>query len=350
MPFVREDIKKIQSESSTSLKDDHQEFIRFDQNENPFDEVFTYNRYPEKFQKIFRSTFCTYYNVLPQQIVLNRSVSEHLLRIFLMTCTNNGTDNILFVGATPREYITMAELANINYSSGMEVNPFTVNKVTISSENSLKESKVIVLSSPNHLTGHALRTDEIKDICISHSTSLVVIDESLFEYTDAISAVTLLDEVENLVVLRSFSHFWGMAGVGISLAITNEQFASVLQNVTSPFVVDTQSLSYIQYIAETFRKSRTVFHTKTAVITERERLEAFLQSSPLVKKVFPSDANFLLVSFTKDSFELYKSLLEKQILVHFCNGQEFVDQNCLRITVGTPVDNTVLIDVLQSLE
>lgn len=347
MSFVREEIIKIQSESSISMKDDHQDFILLDQNENPFDEVFTYNRYPEKFQQKFRSTFCTYYNVLPHQIVLNRNVSEHLLRIFLMTCTY-GTDNILFVGATPNEYIAMAELANIDYTYDMEGDPFIVDKAIVSSKNSLNEPKVIVLSSPNHLTGHALRTDEIKDICISHSSSLVVVDESLFEYTDAISAITLLDEVANLVVLRSFSHFWGMAGIGISLAIANEQFATILQNITSPFVVDTQSLSYIQHIAETFRKSRTVFHTKTAVITERERLEAFLQSSPLVHKVFPSDANFLLVSFTIDSFKLYERLKEKQILVHYCIEKEFVEHNCLRISVGTPVDNTVLIDVLQT--
>ena len=348
IPFVREVINSIHSENSVIFTSDNQEIIRFDRNENSFDEVFTYNRYPEKFQQKFRSTFCTYFNVLPNQMVLNRSVSEHLLRIFLMTCVA-GKDNIVFAGCMPDEYLTIAQLANIDYIHTIE-SPFSeVHSSSLTSKDSMNPPKVIVLSSPNHFTGQALRTDQIKEICTLNNNSLVVVDESYFEYTDAISAILLLEEVENLVVLRSFSHFWGMAGVGISIAIAKEEFASLLQNVTPPYVVDTQCLSYIQYIAETFRKSRTVFHTKTAIITERERLETFLQSSPLVKKIFPSEANFLLVSFTKDSYELYQQLLEKNIVVHYCNQKEFIEQNCLRISIGTPVDNTVLIDVLQSL-
>lgn len=321
--------------------------ILLDQNENPFDEVFTYNRFPEKFQQKFRSTFCTFYNVVPQQIVLNRSVADHLLRIFLLTCSAKES-SVVFAGATPTEYLTMAELAGVRYFNAIGNDPFIVDASFVTSICS-SQPKVIVLSSPNHFTGQSLRTDVIKEICENNSQGIVVVDESLFEYTDAISAISLLDEIGNLIVLRSFSHFWGMAGVGISIAIANEEFSSVLQKVTSPFVVDTQSLSYIQHIAETFRKSRTVFHTKTAIITERERLETFLQSSPIVSKVFPSDANFLLVSFTKNSMELYETLLANKILVHYCHEKEFVDQNSLRISVGTPVDNTVLIDVLQSL-
>lgn len=341
IPIVRDEVKNIRSEVSTTILAENQDSIHLDKNENPFDEVFTYNRFPEKFQHKFRSTFCTYYNVLPHQMVVNRSVSEHLLRIFLMTC-QSGIDSIAFVGAMPQEYLHTAKLANISFSLDIGLDSF-------SHSLSLNTPKVIVVSSPNHFTGQALRTDEILEICKNNENSWIVVDESLFEYTDAISAISLLDEVNNLIVLRSFSHFWGMAGVGISIAITNEEFASLLQNVTPPYVVDTQSLSYIQHIAETFRKSRTVFHTKTAVITERERLETFFHSLPIVKKVFPSVANFLLVSFTKSSSEIYESLLEKNIIVHSCHEPEFVKENCLRISIGTPVDNTVLIDVLQSL-
>lgn len=341
MPFVRDEIKDIRYETTYTISAENQDIIHLDKNENPFDEVFTYNRFPEKFQQKFRSTFCTYYNVLPHQMVVNRSVSEHLLRIFLMTC-QSGIDSIAFAGTMPQEYVSIAKLANISYTLDLRLD-------LISSSNVLKDSKVIVISSPNHFTGQALRTDEIKEICINNENSWIVVDESLFEYTDAISAISLLDEVNNLIVLRSFSHFWGMAGLGISIAIAKEEFATLLQNVTPTYVVDTQSLSYIQHIAETFRKSRTVFHTKTAVITERERLETFFQSSPIVKKVFPSQANFLLVSFTKSSTEIFEALLEKNILVHYCHEVEFVKENCLRISIGTPVDNTVLIDVLQSL-
>lgn len=325
-----------------------EDFILLDKNENSFNEVFTYNRFPEAFQSKFRSTFCTYYNILPQQMVLNRSVADHLLRIFLLTRFNE-LSSILFVGATPPEYLKMAELADVKVANSIAEDPFTIDAEFVNNSQESLETTVIVLSSPNHFTGQALRTDTIKEICTMNQLSLIIVDESLFEYTDALSAISLLDEVENLVVIRSFSHFWGMAGVGISIAIGHPEFIEVLQNVTSPYVVDTQSLSYIQYIAESFRKSRTVFHTKTAIITERERLETFFHSSPLVEKVYPSEANFLLVSFNNDSEELYKKLLEKNIVVHYCKQPALRKLNCIRITVGSPVDNTVLMDVLQSL-
>jgi histidinol-phosphate aminotransferase len=343
-------VEKLQNissnESLTQIED--QNIILLDENENPFDEVFTYNRNPEAFQHTFRSTFCTYYNVLPSQIVLNRNVSDHLLRIFLLTSAQKES-SILFVGPTPPEYKKMAELAGVQNYNFVGKDPFVVDEVFVNQIHSQQKPNVIVLSSPNHYTGQALRTDTINEICTSNPQAVVIVDESLFEYTDAISAISLLDEVDNLVILRSFSHFWGMAGVGISLAISHSNFTEVLQSVTSPYVVDSQSLSYIQHIADTYRKSRTVFHTKTAVITERDRLIDFFESLPIVNKIYPSDANFLLISFKKDSEEVYNQLLEQKIAVHFCKEEELRTLNCLRISVGTPVDNTVLIDVFSSM-
>ena len=344
---ILDNLQYISSQESLFHTED-QDIIHFDKNENPFDEVFTYNRNPEEFQEKFRSTFCTYYDVLPSQIVLNRSASDHLLRILLLT-TLNEVSSIVFVGPTPPEYMKMAELAGVHHYNSVGNDPFVIDNVFVNNIQSQQEPSVIVLSSPNHYTGQALRTDIIKEICENNSKAIVIVDESLFEYTDAISAISLLEEVGNLIVLRSFSHFWGMAGVGISLAISHIDFTEVLQSVTSPYVIDTQSLSYIQHIADTFRKSRTVFHTKTAIVTERERLTSFFESLSIVIKVYPSDTNFLLISFHKDSEELYNQLLEEKIVVHFCKESTLRNLNCLRITVGTPVDNTVLIDVFTSI-
>jgi|GEM_PF-2591091 len=338
----------IQTTRETILSDSNSDVIYFDENENPFDEVFTYNRFPHPYQKQFLNSISTFYGVYPKQIVANRSIAQHLQLIFSICCSAD-TDSIVFFGPTNQESIKATLIAGINYTIEIGMFPFEISSDFVNTITTKQTPKIIVLSSPNNVIGLVLRTDTIKEICITNPMSLVIVDESLFEYADTISAISLLDEVENLIVLRSFSHSWGMAGIGISLAISTPEIIEVYKKISPMYCIDSQSLSFAQHIADTFRKSRTIFHTKTAVVTERERLEIFFKSLSIVKTVFDSEANFLLLSLNVDAVNVFVSLTKENLFVHLCEETALKDLHCLRISVGTPVDNTVLINSFQTI-
>jgi histidinol-phosphate aminotransferase len=176
----------------------------------------------------------------------------------------------------------------------------------------------------------------------SRFNGIVVVDEAYIDFAERPSASTLIEECPNIIVLQTFSKAWGLAGVRLGMAIADEDVINVMNTVKYPYNVNVLSAATVmELISKDGPDVRLI-------LTERIRLADNLRGVPIVEKVYPSDANFLLVKFA-DPKGVYKYLAENGIIVRDRSTQPLCE-GCLRITVGTPADNDQLINILMRLK
>ena len=171
----------------------------------------------------------------------------------------------------------------------------------------------------------------------------MVLDEAYIDFNAPYSFLQQLDKYPNLVILQTFSKAWGMAGLRLGMAFASPQIISVLNKVKAPYNINA---AVQQLAAQMISGNTNVAQTTQQLVAARAALSAALQAFPFVKKVFPSDANFLLVR-VDDAGRLYVYLKDKGIIVRNRSGMALCD-NCLRITVGTAGENKSLITALNA--
>jgi histidinol-phosphate aminotransferase len=202
------------------------------------------------------------------------------------------------------------------------------------------QTKIIWLCSPNNPSGNLLREADILAI-LNGFSGLVVIDEAYADYSDAPSWVARLDEFPNLVVLQTFSKAWGMAALRLGMAFASEDLIRILSKVKAPYNINglTQqillsALEHSAYVKEVVNQTRVLRHALAQQLAEL----------PQVVKVYPSDANFLLVKF-EDSAAVFQHLMAQGVIVRD-RSKVLLCENCLRITVGTATENALLLQHL----
>lgn len=313
--------------------------IFVDANENPYGEPL--NRYPDPFQGNIRSRVAALKGVREGQLMFGNGSDEPIDLIYRVFCRPR-LDNVVAIEPTYGMYRVEADINDVEYRT-----------VNLDSDYSLyadrllaatdAQTKVIWLCSPNNPTGNLLAQQQVKRILESFH-GIVVVDEAYIDFApEASSWLPRLDQYPNLVVLQTFSKAWGLAGVRCGMAFASEQIISLFNNVKYPYNVNclTQD-SVANALANVSLKQDRV----KIILAERKRMADELAGIPVVKHVHHSDANFLLVQFD-DAARIYKSLLAMGIVTRN-RHRVTLCSNCIRITIGTPDENTEILNALKS--
>lgn len=338
--LVRENVKNLKPYSSARDDFEGTASVFLDANENPFPTG--YNRYPDPHQRLLKEAIAQLKKTKPDQLFLGNGSDEAIDLLFRVFC-EPGRDSVVIPQPTYGMYAISAGVHDVKIISTSLTNSFNLDS-TVVLKSITPHAKLIFLCSPNNPSGNLLDVKEIEVILKSFS-GLVIIDEAYIDFSESESWTTRLDEFQHLVILQTFSKAWGLAGLRLGMCFANPGIITLLNKIKPPYNINSFTQSEALKSIN-LRKSEVDLMIMT-IKQERERLRKQLNDIPIVKKVNPSDANFLLVKMT-DAKKSYEHLVSKSIIVRDRSTVVLCD-NCLRITVGTKEENDLLIQVLRLL-
>lgn len=337
--LLRKNIQTLKPYSSARDEYTGEAMVFLDANENPFNEP--YNRYPDPLQKELKERIAALKEIEAQHIFLGNGSDEPIDLLIRAFC-EPGIDNIITLNPTYGMYQVAADINNV------EVKQISLNE-TFDLDNDLvldaidNNTKIIFLCSPNNPTGNSLDPEKMISL-ISQFKGLVVIDEAYIDFAPGKSLLPRLAEFPNVVILQTFSKAWGMAGIRLGMAFASTAIIDVLNKIKYPYnlniLTQQKALELIQNIDEMKRWVKLI-------IAERIKMADLLKDYPFVVKIYPSDANFLLVKMF-DAKGIYDYLVERGIIVrdrskiHLC-------EDSLRITMGTSEEDNLLLNALNDL-
>ena len=337
--LVRENIWKLKPYSCARDEFKGEAKAYLDANENPFNTL--YNRYPDPLQWAVKEKIAELKYVKPSQIMLGVGSDEPIDLIFRVFCEPK-TDNVVAINPTYGMYGVCADINNVEYRQVNLEADYSLNaeKVLAAVDN---KTKVIFLCSPNNPTGNLLNTTEVEKI-LKGFDGIVVIDEAYIDFSDKASWISKLSKYPQMVILQTFSKAWGLAAARCGMAFASEEIISFFNKVKYPYNINilTQKL-----ILEKLEQVEIKNNWVKEILSQRTLMIEELEQLSIVKHIYPSDANFILVK-VDDANLRYKQLVEKGIIVRNRNSVTLCE-NCLRITIGTAQDNKELLNALKSL-
>jgi histidinol-phosphate aminotransferase len=308
-----------------------------DANENPFNNP--YNRYPDPLQWKLKESITAKKKVPATHIFLGNGSDEAIDLVFRVFCEPS-QDNVVAIAPTYGMYQVSADINHVEYRKVHLNDDFSLNANRLL--NAVDEhTKVIFLCSPNNPSGNLLDRHEVLHV-LENFGGIVVIDEAYVDFSPEDSWLTHLTRFPNLIVLQTFSKAWGLAGVRLGMAFASPEIILLFNKVKYPYNVNilTQEL-VLEHLQYESRKRSWV----NLLLKERERLVIELRQISYVKTIYPSAANFVLVK-VKDANAIYNYLVDLSIIVRNRNNVVLCE-GCLRITVGTPDENNLLIKALR---
>lgn len=313
--------------------------VYLDANENPLNAPL--NRYPDPLQTAVKEKIAVLKGVRPSQIMLGNGSDEPIDLIVRIFCEPK-VDNIVAMAPTYGMYQVCADVNNVEYRQAMLNDDFTLeaDRLLAAVDNN---TKVIFLCSPNNPTGNVLSRSEVAKILDSFG-GIVVIDEAYADFSGEASWLTELPRYPNLIVLQTFSKAWGMAAARCGMAFAAEEIIAYFNKVKYPYNVN---LLTQQIVSEALDNAKRKEAWVAMLTEQRERLSQAMQALPIVKHVFPSDANFLLVHVV-DADRVYRELVGRGIIVRNRNTVALC-RGCIRFTVGTAEENAALIGAMQQI-
>ncbi|MGK6351759.1 histidinol-phosphate transaminase [Parapedobacter sp. DT-150] len=338
--LLRENIRKLVPYSSARDEFKGEASVLLDANENAYGSPLAhhYNRYPDPLQQQLKLKLSSIKGVPARNIFLGNGSDEAIDLLFRAFC-RPGIDNVLL---TPPTYGMYEVSANINDVAAKKVNLTTDFQLDLEgiAEAIDANTRMIFLCSPNNPTGNSLHREDVETV-LANFNGLVVIDEAYINYSRQKTFIQELTEYSNLVVLQTLSKAWGLAGLRLGMAFASEEIIEVLNKIKPPYNINQATQELALQALENVEQVNTWI--KEAV-TERDKLSSALQALPFVLQVYPSDANFMLAKTTAPR-EIYGYLVDKGIIVRNRSSVELC-AGCLRITVGTPEENRVLMTAL----
>ncbi|MBI4418017.1 MAG: histidinol-phosphate transaminase, partial [Ignavibacteriales bacterium] len=341
---IRPNIKALQP--YRSARQDFTSGILLDANENAFGspvsvDGITLNRYPDPSQIQLRRRIAQINDVDPEQIFVGVG-SDEIIDLLIRLFCQPGGDSVIVLAPTYGVYRVAAEINDVRVNPVLLTESFEIDVPAVM-HNVSSRTKMVFCCSPNNPTGNLLRAQDIAALC-RRTEAIIVVDEAYIDLAQAQSLCHSVPEYPNLVVLRTLSKAWGLAGIRLGYAIANEQIVSYLLKIKSPYNINALTSEYALKALDNWE---TVERTVSLVIKERNRLSKELSGLREVTAVFPSRANFLLVRFA-DGYSVYNELANRGIIVRY-RGNEPNLENCIRITVGTPQENNLLLLTLKEM-
>ncbi len=338
--LVRKNIWKLKPYSSARDEFHGNASVYLDANESPYNAP--YHRYPDPKQWQVKEQISTIKGIEKEQIMLGNGSDEPIDLAIRIFC-NPGIDNVVALDPTYGMYKVAANTNDVEYREVLLNEKFDFNAddlLKVCDQN----TKLIFLCSPNNPTGNSLDRNEItKTINLFHG--IVIVDEAYIDFSSQPSFLKELDQYPNLIVCQTFSKAWASAGVRLGMAFASKEITSLFNKVKYPYNINSLTQHYALKLLSEYDQIKN--WTKT-ILEERIKLEEILSLLSCVEKIYPSDANFLLVK-VKNANETYKYLVEKEIIVRNRNSVSLC-MDCIRITVGTEKENQLLVDALKTLK
>ncbi len=342
--LVRENIKNLTPYSSARKEFTGEAKIFLDANENSFGSPLErdYSRYPDPLQNEIKSILAKWHSVHSSEIFIGNGSDEAIDLLFRIFCEPK-KDNILICPPTYGMYEVSAEINDVKVrrASLTETYQLDFNEITTNID---ANTKLVFFCSPNNPTGNSLQKDQILEFA-KKFPGIVVIDEAYIHFSIEKSLISEINYYPNLVVMQTFSKAWGLAGLRVGAAFANKEIIRFFNNVKPPYNV---SQIAQEAVLAALQKKAEVDQTIGKIISEREILIENLRELGIVREVYPTQANFILVK-TVETNSIYKYLLTETIVVRNRNSVELCE-GCLRITVGTPEENTKLLEALKKYE
>ncbi|WP_286735736.1 MULTISPECIES: histidinol-phosphate transaminase [Sphingobacterium] len=341
--LLRENIKKLVPYSSARDEFKGEASILIDANENPFGSPLNhdYNRYPDPLQHQVKAKLSKIKGVPSEHIFLGNGSDEAIDILYRAFCTP-GVDNVILV---PPTYGMYEVSANINDVAFKKVNLTADYQLDLDGIASAIDAhtKLIFICSPNNPTGNSIRRQDIETI-LNNFQGLVVVDEAYINFSAVKSFTQELAEYPNLVVLQTLSKAWGLAALRLGMAFASKEIIAVYNKIKPPYNINqaTQDI-----VLEALDQVDQVNDWIKETVAEREKLVRELLELDYVQHITPSDANFILVKMEQPR-EVYDYLVQYGIIVRDRSKVELCE-GCLRITVGTPAENQILLEKLNQI-
>lgn len=338
--LLRPNIRKLVPYSSARDEFTGEAKIYLDANENSLGSPLLqwYNRYPDPLQKNVKEKLGAIKGVGPDHIFLGNG-SDECIDILIRAVCEPAIDNVIVCPPTYGMYQVCADINNVEVRRVPLTAGFQLDLPAIEAAID-GHTKIIFLCSPNNPTGNSLHREDVEAV-LHNYFGLVVVDEAYINFSRSRSFIPDLAEYPNLVVLQTLSKAWGLAALRVGMAFASAELIRVMNKVKPPYNINQASQELTLKALEEVGQVNDMIRE---LVAQRQRLEAALPQLPVVLKVYPSDANFLLVKVT-DPRRIYEAMLREGIVlrdrsnVTLCEG-------CLRITVGTAAENDALLDVL----
>lgn len=340
--ILRENIKRLVPYSSARDEYQGEASVFLDANENAYGSPLAqqFNRYPDPMQYAVKMRLSEIKGVPARNIFIGNGSDEAIDILFRSFC-NPGVDNVILVPPTYGMYEVSAN-----------INDVEARKVTLTPEYQLnlegiaeaidEHTKLIFICSPNNPTGNSINREDVETL-LANFNGIVVVDEAYINFSRQKTFIQELTEYANLVVMQTLSKAWGLAGLRVGMAFAAEEIIEVMNKVKPPYNVNESSQ---QLALEALANVAQVNEWIKETLIQRDRLVLALKEFDFVLDIYPSDANFILVK-TSDANGIYNFLVGKGIIVRNRSKIELCEGS-LRITVGTPDENTILLNTLQN--
>ncbi|HEY0245937.1 MAG TPA: histidinol-phosphate transaminase [Mucilaginibacter sp.] len=342
--ILRENIKNLTPYSSARDEYQGEASVFLDANENafgsPLDQQF--NRYPDPMQYDVKMRLSQIKGVPARNIFIGNGSDEAIDILFRSFC-NPGVDNVILVPPTYGMYEVSANINDVQTKKVSLTEDFQLNLEGIA-EAIDAHTKLIFICSPNNPTGNSINRDDVETL-LANFNGIVVVDEAYINFSRQKTFIQELTEYANLVVLQTLSKAWGLAGLRVGMAFASEEIIEVMNKVKPPYNVNESSQQLaLKALANVDQVNDWIKET----LTQRDRLVLALKNFDFVLDIYPSDANFILVK-TTDPKGIYNYLVQKGIIVRDRSKIDLCEGS-LRITVGTPAENQILIETLQNFK
>jgi histidinol-phosphate aminotransferase len=340
--LVRDNIKQMAAYSSARHEYSGVASIYLDANENSFGSplVENFNRYPDPLQWKLKEKISSIKGVPAQNIFLGNGSDEAIDLLFRIFC-EPGKDNVIIFPPTYGMYEVCAAMNDIAIKKIPLLNNYQLDLTAIETAIDV-QTKLIFICSPNNPTGNSIHREDI-EIILNNFDGLVVIDEAYINYAKQKTFIAELTEYPNLVILQTLSKAWGLAGLRLGMAFAGQPIIDYLNKVKYPYNINTATQ---QLAIEALGNISSVNNWTKTTVEQRDWLQTALLSLSFTKTVYPSDANFILVQMD-DAPAIYHYLADKGIIVRD-RSSVLLCEDCLRITIGTPDENSQLIECLKN--
>lgn len=339
--LIRPNIAKLEAYSSARDEFSGDAKVFLDANENSLGSpsLKWYNRYPDPHQKIVKDKIAVIKRIPSENIFLGNGSDECIDIIFRCFCEPE-KDNVIICPPTYGMYEVSANINHVGIKKVPLLNDFQLDLIHL--ENVIdSNTKIIWICSPNNPTGNSINRVDI-EMVLNNFNGLVVIDEAYINFAKQKSFVQELSDYPNLIVLQTFSKAWGLAGLRLGMAFASTSIIEVMDRVKPPYNINQATQEIVSKALEEIGQVNDMIKI---IVDMRNALSEVFSSMPTVEKVYPSDANFILVKI-KNARKIYQFLLSKGIVLRDRSNVALCE-NCLRITIGTEQENTLLIDAMQ---
>ncbi len=332
--LVRPNIRNLQPYSSARSEYQGTADVFLDANENPFGRL---NRYPDPQQMAVKNKLARR-NGLPRNSIFIGNGSDEIVDLAFRIFCEPGQDKALCFSPTYGMYAVSAAIQGVELMNLPLRSDFQIDTIKLKPYLEDKQLKIIFICSPNNPTGNTIHQADIAQI-LTQFSGIVLLDEAYIDFSAQDSWLNVLSQYPNLIISQTLSKAWGLAGARIGIAYAHETIIRIFNRVKPPYNVSTPNqLAALKVLEDEASCIRQI----EIILKEKIKLQTALNDLAIVKRVYPSDTNFLLVEFT-DATVCYQALRAKGVITR--NRHRLV-ANCLRITIGTPAENEKLLSGL----